>query len=535
MELDLQAVTEIFLDEAQEGLAAMEQALLALESRPRDREAIGTLFRVAHTIKGNAGSLGFTGVAEFTHVLEDVLDDLREERREADPPLVTLLLEAVDALRAMIPAAAEGEHPLTLDHRVLLERLRSVGADLPLPGSGEARPSATTVMDAREAERDRTLRVDIRKLDRMLTLTGEIAIAQGRLRQMLAHASGADGDVVEAHAEAERLCLDLQEIVLDARMVPLGPLFHRYARTVRDLSATQGRRARLVLEGEDVEVDTAVAEHIRDPLTHMVRNALDHGIEPPAVRERLGKDPCGRISLRARHDAGSIVVEVEDDGAGLDRSRIARRARSSGLLAEPEALTDAELCRLVLEPGFSTAEAVTELSGRGIGLDVVRRSIEALRGTVAIESVADRGTLITLRLPLTLAHIRGLVVRAAGETLIIPLDGVIECLELPADCNAGAQGRGVVSLRGQALPFVRLRRLFDLGGEPPARELVVVVRHGREQAGLAVDEVLGESQNVIKPMGTLFRKLAGVAGSTILGDGRVALILDLPTLLRRVS
>jgi len=284
-----------------------------------------------------------------------------------------------------------------------------------------------------------------------------------------------------------------------------------------------------------VEVDTAVAEHIRDPITHMIRNALDHGIESPQVRERLGKSPSGCITLSARHSAGSIVIELKDDGAGLDRSRIAAQARVRGLVADPEAITEDELCGLVFEPGLSTADTVTELSGRGIGLDVVRRSIEALRGSVGIESWEGRGTAITLRFPLTLAVIGGLMVGVAGETFIIPLDGVVECLELPPDRGPETADRGVVNLRGEALPYVRLRRLFDVQGDPPARELVVVVRHGREQAGLCVDAVLGESQNVIKPLGKLFHGIAGIAGSTILGSGQVALILDLPTLLRRAS
>jgi two-component system chemotaxis sensor kinase CheA len=518
IDIDLRAVAELFSEESAEGLVAMEESLVRLESQPRDGESVSTLFRVTHTIKGNAASLGFPGVAELAHVLEDILDDLRERRRQIDASLVSLLLEGVDAMREAIRAALAGEQELSPGQRALLGRLRLVAGQASAPGALESEPAPGAGGGRRDEDHDRTLRVAMAKLDRMLTLTGEIAIAQGRLRQLLGQSAAADGDAVEAHAEAERLCLDLQELVMKARMVPLGPVFRQ-----------------LVVEGEGVEVDTAVAEHIRDPITHMIRNALDHGIETPQVREQAGKDPCGRVTLRARHSAGSIVIEIEDDGAGLDRRRIAERARARGLVADPEALSEAELCRLVFEPGFSTSETVTELSGRGIGLDVVRRSIEALRGSVGIESREGHGTLITLRFPLTLAIIGGLKVDVAGETLIIPLDGVVECLELPPDCSREVAGRGVVNVRGEALPYVRLRQLFELVGPPPARELVVVVRHGRERAGLAVDGVLGESQNVIKPLGKLFGRLAGIAGSTILGSGRVALILDLPTLLRLAS
>jgi two-component system, chemotaxis family, sensor kinase CheA len=533
MDIDLEVVTELFLEESAEGLAGMEEALLALESSPADDEAVGTLFRVSHTIKGNASSLGFTGVAEFTHVLEDVLDDLRRKRRAADGALVSALLEAVDALKVLIPAAAKGDHGLSGERRALLERLRSSQA----PGDARPRDPGTGVKkEAARADRDRdrTLRVDIGKLDRMLTLSGELAIAHERLRQMLGPSAAADSDLVEAHAEAEQLGHELQELVMKARMVSLSPLFRQYGRTVRDVSTTQGKLARLVVEGEDVEVDTAVAEHIRDPITHMIRNAVDHGIEPPDVREKKGKDPCGLVSLRARRGTGGIVIEIADDGAGLDRDRITSQARARGLVADAGTPPQAELDRLVFEPGFSTADAVTELSGRGIGLDVVRRSIEALRGSVEIESQEDRGTTITLRFPLTLAHIRGLMVGVADETLIIPLDSVVECLELPPDRGAEAAGCGVVNVRGKALPFVRLRRLLGLGEDPTESELVAVVRTGQEEAGLAVDTVLGEGQVVIKPLGQLFRKLPGIAGSTILGNGRVALILDVPSLFQKV-
>jgi two-component system chemotaxis sensor kinase CheA len=533
MDIDLQAVTEVFLDEAAEGLAAMERALMELESRPEDAEAVGTLFRVSHTIKGNAASLGFPGVAEFTHVLEDILDDLRERRRTADPVLVSGLLAAVDALRAMIPAAAKGKLELGPEHRALLEGLRESDATRTAGVPRGQAPARSPEGRRDDGSRERTLRVEIGKLDRMLTLSGELAIAHGRLRQMLAPSAAGSDDALETHAEAEKLGHELQELVMKARMVSLGPLFRQYIRTVRDLSASQGKQARLAIEGEDVEVDNAVAEHIRDPLTHMIRNAIDHGIESPDARERAGKDPRGLISLGAHRSAGSILIVVADDGTGLDLAGIASHARESGLTASPEDLSESELTRLVFEPGLSTASRVTEISGRGIGLDVVRKSIEAMRGSVAVETWKGRGTRFTLRFPLTLAHIKGLMVGVEDETLILPLDDVVECLELPRDEHAAATRAGIVNVRGRALPFLSLRRLLGLGGEPAGPELVVVVRCGSDAACLGVDAVMGESQYVIKPLGSLFRRLPGIAGSTILGNGRVALILDLATLLPR--
>jgi two-component system chemotaxis sensor kinase CheA len=315
-------------------------------------------------------------------------------------------------------------------------------------------------------------------------------------------------------------------------MVPIGPSFHQHLRTVRDVATSQGKQARLVVEGEDVEVDTAVVEIVRDPLTHMVRNALDHGIEPPEVRRAAGKDPTGRLLLRAFHDAGSMVIQVVDDGAGLDRDRIARKAVAMGLVADAARLSDEDLARVVFEPGFSTAETVTELSGRGVGMDVVRRNVEALRGSVAIESERGRGTTVTIRVPLTLAIIQGFKVGIADEAYILPLDAVVECLELPPEETASASVHGVVNLRGKPLPYLRLREHFGLEGRRPARENVVVVQHGVQSAGIVVDELHGESSTVIKPLGSMFKQIPGVAGSSILGNGRVALILDVAGILR---
>jgi two-component system chemotaxis sensor kinase CheA len=298
------------------------------------------------------------------------------------------------------------------------------------------------------------------------------------------------------------------------------------------VASAEGKRIRLLIEGGDVEVDTSVVEHIRDPLTHMVRNALDHGIEPPEVRRERGKDPVGRVTLRARHEGSSIAIEVSDDGGGIDRARVAERAQELGFLAEGSALGDEELQRLIFEPGFSTSRRVTEISGRGVGMDVVRRNVEALRGSVSVASEAGKGTTITLRLPLTLAIIQGFRVRVGDEIYILPLDAVVECVELPGEERALGAGTGVLALRGKPLPYLRLRRHLRVQGPPPARENVVVIRHGSAVAGVAVDVLLGESQTVVKPLGRMFQGIPGVSGSSIMGDGRVALILDVAGLLR---
>jgi two-component system chemotaxis sensor kinase CheA len=285
----------------------------------------------------------------------------------------------------------------------------------------------------------------------------------------------------------------------------------------------------MLVVGDDVEVDTTILEHIHDPLMHMIRNSVDHGLETPEVRRALGKDPSGKIVLQAFHDSGNIVVQISDDGAGLDHERILAHARAKGIVPEGARLTEAEIHNLIFQPGFSTADKVSELSGRGVGLDVVRRNVNALSGTILVESRKGLGTTFTIRLPLTLAIIDGFAVKVGAETYVIPLNSVQECLELPAEKHCSEEG-GVINLRGEALPYVRLRDLFECGGATPAREKIIVVEYHGGRAGLAADELLGEQQAVIKPLGRLFQGIRGVSGSTILGNGRVALILDVPAL-----
>jgi two-component system chemotaxis sensor kinase CheA len=531
MDIDLAAILPVFLAEAEENLAQVEDALLALEASPGDAEALNTVFRAAHTLKGNAANLGLAPVAEFAHGVEDVLDRLREGALVLTAPLAGLLLRAVDALRVLVPAAVAGLDELGEGDRALLQRIGDCAGGRGCGEDEEKGPAAAAHPAAAVEARRPTLRVRVDSLDRALDLVGEIAIARGRLGQLLADGAPREA-LAEAHGDVDGLHQELQESVMRLRMVPLGPVFRPYLRTVRDLAFANGKQCRVVLEGEEVEVDTSVVEHLRDPLTHLVRNAVDHGIETPDARRRAGKDPCGTVTLTARHEGGSIVVRMSDDGAGLGRARIAARARALDLASDPERMSDAELFRLVLEPGFSTAGTVTDLSGRGVGLDVVRRGVEALRGSLAIESRPGEGAAFTLRLPLTLALVEGFAFSAGGETFVVPLEAVVECMELPRVRHEGV-GEGVASLRGAPLPYLRLRDALGLCGEPPRRESMVVVRHESGNAGLVVDTLLGATQSVVKPLGTAFDGVSGFSGSTILGSGRVGLILDLAVLVRR--
>jgi two-component system chemotaxis sensor kinase CheA len=536
MDFDRDAVMASFIAETQEGLDLMEQSLLAMESKAGGAELLDDIFRAAHTLKGNATSLDLDDLKGFAHVTEDLLDVLREQNTDVSPEVISLLLKAVDELRVLVTASSSGPPRLTAEQQQLrkqivkqvVERSRRVVT----PNSAAERSGATA--SALPGPAGRTLRTDIDKLDRMLNLTGEIVIAQGRLRRMIEKIDGdARLEILEMQGETERLFRDLQEEVMRVRMVPIGAMLRQNQRAVRDLANSHNKLARVEVVGGDVEVDTSVLEQLKDALLHMIRNAIDHGIETPAVRKSSGKNPSGLIKISAAHVAGDVVVSLEDDGAGLNRAKILRKAKEMGLFANTNAnaISDSELYQVLFHPGFSTAESVTELSGRGVGLDVVRRNVEALHGTVEIASEEGRGTTITIRLPLTLAIIDGFSVLAGNDTYIVPQQYLVECTELPA--AQGQQGSsGILNLRGSALPYIRLREVFGRSAEAPSRENVLVVKVGEFQAGIAVDQLLGGMQAVVKPLGKVFRGIPGVAGSTILGDGRVGLIIDVPGLLQ---
>jgi two-component system chemotaxis sensor kinase CheA len=541
MDIDLQALIPLFLEESEEGLAMMEEALLVLESRPDDSEALGETFRIVHTLKGDSATVGFKASATFAHQVEDLLDVLRAGKATVTPHLVTLMLRSVDVLRDLLRRGESGGHELVGAHQELLAQL-TLEVESQSAGTNRLSDEEDGLADEEDFGSDeriarshqaKTLRVDIEKLDQLLTMVGEVAVARGQLTQMLEDESLSQKDVLETFREGDRLHMDVQELVMKLRMLPVGPSFQQYARTVRDLALEKGKLVVLDIEGGDVEVDNSVLQLLKDPLSHMVRNALDHGIEEPAVRVAKGKPAKGRITLGVRHVAGSMVIELSDDGTGLDRDRILARGRVRGRVGEHEDPSDHELFQLIYEPGFSTAEEITDLSGRGVGMDVVRRNIEVLRGSVEIDSEPDQGTKITIRLPLTLAIIEGLLVKVSEETFIVPLDSVVESLDLPSEARSGRDDRGVVSVRGRTLPWVRLRKLFGIVGPIAPRENLVVVQLDGREAGLVVDEVFGKSQTVIKPLAKIFQRLPGISGSAILGNGRVALILDVPGLLRR--
>ncbi len=391
----------------------------------------------------------------------------------------------------------------------------------------DAAVSRQAQVHEKKAVEARLIRVQADKLDQLIDLVGELVIA-GASANLLAQRSG-QGELVESTSILSRLVENIRDSALQLRMVQIGETFTRFNRVVRDVAKELGKEIDLVISGAETELDKSVVEKIGDPLMHLVRNSMDHGIEPGDVREARGKPRRGRVELNAYHDSGSIVIEVVDDGAGLPREKILRKAIDKGLVQPNQTLSDQEIINLIWEPGFSTAEQVTNLSGRGVGMDVVRRNIQGLRGSCEVASVEGSGTTFTIRLPLTLAIIDGFLVGVGRAAYVIPLDMVIECIEL----KGNSAERDFLNLRGEVLPFVRLREMFEVDGERPARENIVVVQYAGQKAGIVVDQLLGEFQTVIKPLSSIFRHLRGIGGSTILGSGEVALILDVQTLVQR--
>jgi two-component system chemotaxis sensor kinase CheA len=711
----MEEIYSVFAQEAREQLAAMEEGLLRMEQGEQDSDTLNAIFRAAHTIKGAAGVVEIHHIEKFTHILENLLDKLRNGELQVSSEMITALLKGCDHIGALLdrveqgvleedPAiAAAGEETAALLRRFaagdasptqraeggmvepsvaaveraggdqsisdcwhisirfgrdvlrmgmeplaflryllnlgeivhlatlydsmpaaeemdpescylgfeitlrshatkeqienvfafcrdecdlhilpphskvgdfieLIERLPEESMRLgeilvksgaitqeeleqglrrqkaairlaeateqsapPLgkilvekkmvqPEIVEAAATKQRQVQEKKSAEARLIRVQADKLDQLIDLVGELVIA-GASANLLAQKSG-QSNLVEATSVLSRLVENIRDSALQLRMVQIGETFNRFHRVVRDVSKELGKEIDLVITGAETELDKSVVEKIGDPLMHLVRNALDHGIEPAAVRAAAGKPARGRVELNAYHDSGSIVIEVVDDGGGIDAEKIRAKAIEKGIIQPGQTLTEQELVNLIFEPGFSTADKVSNLSGRGVGMDVVKRNIQALRGTVEVKTTVGVGSRFIIRLPLTLAIIDGFLTSVGKASYVIPLDSVVECLELKDDDTRGH----MLNLRGEVLPFIRLREFFDVEGERPQRENVVVISAAGQKAGIVVDQLLGEFQTVIKPLGSLFKHLRGIGGSTILGSGEVALILDVAAL-----
>ena len=709
--MNLDQALQTFIAESRELLEDVETALLSIEQAEDRGESIAAIFRAAHTIKGSAGLFGLDHVVAFTHVVESVLDEVRDGRIHLDPELVVLLLGCGDHIGGLIDAIAAGNleadaemtakgEPLTAALRVYLDPnahaapaaqaavaaapstrvapvaggaasghwhislrfgpevmrngmdplsfiryLATLGEVIGIATLSDALPEVfefdaevcylgfeiafssnaeqaaienvfefvredskirilpphsaladfAQLIDALPEGRERagacivqcgslsaaeleiafnppavpvspalaaaaviasasaqsvtpaekkpakegkaqearaSIRVDADKLDHLINLIGELVIA-GASTDLLARRSR-NPELQECTSTLSNLVEEVRDSALQLRMVKIGATFSRFQRVVHDVARELGKDIALSVSGEDTELDKTVVEKITDPLTHLVRNSMDHGIEPADVRVARGKPAQGTVKLNAYHDSGTIVIEVSDDGGGLKRDRIIAKATERGLISAGQNLTDTEIYNLIFEPGFSTAEQVTNLSGRGVGMDVVKRNITALRGTVSISSTEGAGTTVTVRLPLTLAIIDGFLVSVGDSVFVVPLDMIEECVEFSAE-----SGHEYTNLRGQVLPFVRLREFFEIeggiAGDARQRESIVVIKYAGRKAGLVVDALLGEFQTVIKPLGKMFNQVSCISGSTILGSGEVALILDVPALVGAVE
>ncbi|MGC4060432.1 MAG: chemotaxis protein CheA [Aquabacterium sp.] len=720
--MNLDEALMAFITESRDLLEKMEEALLLIEQQPDDAETINAIFRAAHTIKGSAGIFGLQGIVAFTHVAENVLDEVRKGRIRFDADLANLFLGVGDHIHSLVELLAAGQEPdepcAKLGANLIARMEKVLGAGASHASTASAAATAATANHADEAELQRTgggvvdtdnwhisvrfgrdtmrqgfdplsfvrflttfgeivhivtladnvpalndldpdechlgfeinfrtdadkatiegafefirdesfvrilsphgkiseykaliaelpeadmrlgeilircgtlthaeldaalddqtvsghqgepvpplghmlverdqvhpevvdaalakqskardasrqgetnlLRVDAAKLDRLIDLVGELIIA-GAGAHLVAR-NHKIKELTQATSAVTRLMEEVRDSALNLRMVQIAGTFNRFQRVVRDVSQELGKDIALKISGAETELDKTVVEKLSDPLTHLVRNAMDHGIESAERRAQAGKPAQGTVSLHAKHEAGQIVIEVSDDGGGLTKERILRKGIERGLVAPDAVLSDKDIFNLIFQPGFSTAEQISNLSGRGVGMDVVKRSILALRGSIDLRSTEGVGTTVCIRLPLTLAIIDGFLLGVGKASYVVPLSTVIECMELS---HKQTTERDWLDLRGEVLPLVRLRELYDIEGEPSRRQNVVVVQGGGKRVGLVVDTLMGELQTVIKPLGKVFQQIRGVGGFTILGSGAVALLLDVPTLVTQVA
>jgi two-component system chemotaxis sensor kinase CheA len=583
MAIDLNRFIATFFDEAQEHLESIEEKAMALGSGSADTETLNSIFRAAHSIKGGSGTFGFTQLAEATHEMETLFDGLRKGKGEADEGTVRILLDACDVFKAhlaRLKAGERGTDPAMETIRSELAGYRG-GASAPAgaapaagavteesffgtpaaaPGKGEAyglfeQPAASAASEkyglfeadgAVEQNRRKgdqsSIRVSVEKIDRIVNLVGELVIAQAMMQQSVATlAAKQDERLTHSLATLDRNTRDLQQAVMSIRMMPMEFVFSRFPRLVYDLSAQLGKKVQLRTQGHETELDKELIELLVDPLTHVVRNAIDHGIESPEQRRKAGKPESGTVGMRATHRGGSVIIEVTDDGRGLDRERILAKARELGMAVD-DTWTDAQAWGLIFEAGFSTAKEVTSLSGRGVGMDVVRRNITSLGGSVSVSSTRGEGTTIAIQVPLTLAVLDGMIIGVGDEQYIVPLEFVAEAFKpAPGDIKTVVNQPSLVAVRGEHLPIVRLEDVVQLpaakAGEARVRPdpLCLVVEVDDRRTALLVDSLIGQQQLVVKSLDTNLHPVPGLAGATILGDGRVALILDVSAFTRATT
>jgi len=537
-----------FVLEAKEHLAAIEGLLLTIDKDEHDVEAVHSVFRSFHSIKGLAGFLELHAVGAVAHEVETVLGEARELRLSITPAVIDVVLASVDYLQRWIVQLESdplGVPPAALlDNASLVSRIQHLLSPGTEPGakhaaehqaelviSAQPPPAAEVehVVSTAKQGQGKSVKIDTAKLDYLVDMIGEMVIAQSVVRHDRVMVRTQSQQLTRKLAQMSSVTAEIQRTVMSMRMVPIGPLFQKMARLVRDLTRKIGKNAEFYPFGEEVELDRNIVEELADPLMHMIRNSVDHGLETPAERVAAGKNPVGRIELRACHAAGQILIEVSDDGRGLNRTKIFNKAVANGLIVPTANLTDSECFQLIFRPGFSTAEQVSDVSGRGVGMDVVNKHLQKLRGNVEIQSTLGQGATFSLKLPLTMAIIDGLVVGIGSERYVIPIFAIKEMMRPVEGMVSTVEGRAeVVMIRDNILPLVRLHERFGIkprSVKPEESVLVVTEANGRPFC-LMVDELLGKQEVVIKSLGDRFRNVSGIAGAAILGDGRVGLIVD---------
>lgn len=546
-------LTKEFIAESQEGLDRMERCLTELETRPEESERlVGEIFRAVHTIKGTTGFLGFERLEKLAHAGEHLLGSLRDGKLRVTEELISGLLRLLDGLRAILglieETGSEGLRSSDEDSELIAELAALNRATV--DGAARAEVQATagdalekaaggTVLPATGVS-DKTLRIDVDVLNRMMNLVGELVLTRNQMLQ-----SGVEStNFPELARRLDSVTADLRETVMQARMQPVGNLFAKFPRMVRDLARTCGRNVRIEFSGQETGLDKSLLEAIKDPLTHAVRNAVDHGIEPPSARIMAGKPTEGCLRLRAFHQSGSVVIEVSDDGAGIAMERVLAKAVERGLVTEEQSagMSEREALQLIFLPGFSTAAAVTNVSGRGVGMDVVRANVEKVGGSVELESKVGVGTTLRLRVPLTLAIVPALVVRSGGQSFALPQTTLVELVYVPKrEAEEAVERVGtseVYRLRGRLLPVIWLERLLEL--EAPEREeshgfYMAVLEAEGCRYGLVVDDLVAPEEIVVKPLSAVLREIGLFSGATVLGNGTLALILDIGAVAARAG
>lgn len=521
---------DMFVEEAKEHIDSMNEKMLLLEKNPDHEEIVQELFRSAHTIKGMAATMGFEEMTTLTHELEGVLDNMRNQRVRVNGKLIDSMLHCIDLLEQMLLSIASGEDGKVDITKVLSDLKQSQYA-------GNESNEEEDSLESSESSGSlplkhlatRTIRVDLERMDMLMNLFTELVIDRGRLEELAKEINNTPlTDTVE---HIGRITGDMQNIILNMRMIPIEQVFSRFPRMVRDLARELKKRIRLEIHGSETEMDRTVIDEIGEPLIHLLRNAIDHGIESPEQREKAGKPPEGLLQLKAYHNGNGVLIEVKDDGNGIDREKIVNKAVEQGLISPGEihSLTPRQIDDLMFLPGLSTVQTVSDVSGRGVGLDVVKTRVESLGGSCTVESVPGKGTTFYIQLPLTLSIISAMLVKIENETYAIPLNSIIEAAVVSVDEVFSLHQQNIINFRGHVIPLIMLKNVFNISDEnKPLDQMlsVVIVRKGDKLAGLVVDSFIDQREIVLKSLGNYLNNVFAISGATILGNGQVALVVD---------